>query len=305
MQQQLADVFVQCRGQAGKHVGQPRMRPVAVCFGRCQRTHDRSGASARRFAAGEQPVLPPQGDPQGDGPDGVLFGTSMCLTPSGLTRNIVPDDVFDGVVVDRVAAIVHIASQCRFAFEAVVDRVGHTAVAHDGRSQFDQLWVYLLADNLIRRMMAQAAQSAHVSPRCLSFKHTLQLWIVWHQQGIDPDDNENVILLMALIAQQRVEQTLRDAINAIRHHGVSKQALDRAKGRARGNLLTSRDGPVAVALQLNEAIAAGDWTAYATMADRLAAVTTADVQRVAREYLIDAQLTVGYLTQPTKSGAMP
>ncbi len=103
----------------------------------------------------------------------------------------------------------------------------------------------------------------------------------------------------------RVEQTLRDAIDAIRQHGVSEQALHRAKGRARGNLLTSRDGPVAVALQLNEAIAAGDWTAYATMADRIAAVTTADVQRVAREYLIDAQLTVGYLAQPTPSGAMP
>ena len=67
-----------------------------------------------------------------------------------------------------------------------------------------ELWVYLLAYNLIRRMMAQAAQRAHVSPRCLSFKHTLQLWIAWHQQGIDPDDDQNVTVLMALIAQRRV-----------------------------------------------------------------------------------------------------
>ena len=50
-----------------------------------------------------------------------------------------------------------------------------------------ELWVYLLAYNLIRRMMAQAAQSVHVSPRCLSFKHTLQLWIAyraWHRTGL-------------------------------------------------------------------------------------------------------------------------
>ncbi len=67
-----------------------------------------------------------------------------------------------------------------------------------------ELWVYLLAYNLIRRMMAQAAQSADVSPRCLSFKHTLQLWIAWHQQGIDPEDKENDILLMTLIPQRSV-----------------------------------------------------------------------------------------------------
>ena len=102
----------------------------------------------------------------------------------------------------------------------------------------------------------------------------------------------------------RVEQILRDAIGDIRRHGVSQQELDRAKGRARGNLLTSRDGPVAVALQINEAIAAGDWTSYATAIDRIAAVTIADVQRVARDYLSDARLTVGHLVQPPEGGAV-
>ncbi len=103
---------------------------------------------------------------------------------------------------------------------------------------------------------------------------------------------------------QRVERTLRDAIGEIARHGVSAQELERAKGRARGHLLTSRDGPVAIALQLNEAIAGGDWTSYATAIDRLAAVTPADVQRVARDYLVDAGLTVGHLLQPANEGAM-
>jgi zinc protease len=102
----------------------------------------------------------------------------------------------------------------------------------------------------------------------------------------------------------RVERALRDAIAEIQRHGVSQQELDRAKGRTRGNLLTSRDGPVAVALQLNEAIAAGDWTSYATAIDRIAAVTAADVQRVARDYLADARLTVGHLVQPGDGGAV-
>ncbi len=39
-----------------------------------------------------------------------------------------------------------------------------------------QLWVHLLAYNVIRLLMAQAASNAGVDPRCLSFKHTVQLW---------------------------------------------------------------------------------------------------------------------------------
>ena len=39
-----------------------------------------------------------------------------------------------------------------------------------------QLWVHLLACNVIRLPMAQAASNADVDPRNLSFKHTVQLW---------------------------------------------------------------------------------------------------------------------------------
>lgn len=38
-----------------------------------------------------------------------------------------------------------------------------------------QLWVHLLAYNVIRLLMAQAACNANVDPRSLSFKHTVQL----------------------------------------------------------------------------------------------------------------------------------
>jgi hypothetical protein len=42
-----------------------------------------------------------------------------------------------------------------------------------------ELWVSLLAYNLIRLLMAQAAHSAGVHPRELSFKHTVQMWSAW------------------------------------------------------------------------------------------------------------------------------
>lgn len=66
-----------------------------------------------------------------------------------------------------------------------------------------ELWVYLLAYNLIRLMMAQAAMSAGCRPRTLSFKHTLQVWLAWVQRGQCLDD-EVIHPLFAVIAQQRV-----------------------------------------------------------------------------------------------------
>ena len=39
-----------------------------------------------------------------------------------------------------------------------------------------QLWAHLLAYNVIRLLMAQAASNAGKDPRELSFKHTVQLW---------------------------------------------------------------------------------------------------------------------------------
>lgn len=42
-----------------------------------------------------------------------------------------------------------------------------------------ELWVNLLAYNLIRLLMAQAAIEAGLHPREISFKHTAQLWLQW------------------------------------------------------------------------------------------------------------------------------
>ncbi|HET7158300.1 MAG TPA: IS4 family transposase, partial [Burkholderiales bacterium] len=67
-----------------------------------------------------------------------------------------------------------------------------------------EIWVYLLAYNLIRLMMAQAALLTHRLPRQLSFKHTVQIWSAWthHPNGIDHDDK--LYGLFVLIAQQQV-----------------------------------------------------------------------------------------------------
>lgn len=67
-----------------------------------------------------------------------------------------------------------------------------------------EIWIYLLAYNLIRLMMAQAALLAHRLPRQLSFKHTVQIWIAWAPQANSIDHQDKLYGLFVLIAQQQV-----------------------------------------------------------------------------------------------------
>ncbi|HLF12472.1 MAG TPA: IS4 family transposase [Gammaproteobacteria bacterium] len=66
-----------------------------------------------------------------------------------------------------------------------------------------QIWVYLLAYNLIRLLMAQAALAAGLHPRQLSFKHTVQIWTEWTTRGLLSDPEQHNVLL-GLIAQRKV-----------------------------------------------------------------------------------------------------
>ena len=67
-----------------------------------------------------------------------------------------------------------------------------------------ELWVYLLAYNLIRLLMAQAARLTDQVPRQLSFKHTVQLWMAWQQRGGATHNAASIGALLVLIAEPRV-----------------------------------------------------------------------------------------------------
>jgi hypothetical protein len=70
--------------------------------------------------------------------------------------------------------------------------------------RFKELWVYMLAYNLVRLLMAQSALLADQIPRQLSFKHATQIWLAWQQQGGDPEDGACFHGILILIAQPRV-----------------------------------------------------------------------------------------------------
>lgn len=67
-----------------------------------------------------------------------------------------------------------------------------------------ELWVYLLAYNLIRLLMAQSALLADQLPRQLSFKHSVQIWLAWQQRGGDSEEGVTLNALLVLIAGPRV-----------------------------------------------------------------------------------------------------
>ena len=68
-----------------------------------------------------------------------------------------------------------------------------------------EIWVYLLAYNLIRLIMIQSALLCDVIPRQLSFRHTVQLWQAYHQR-ISCSENQIDLSkqLLLLIGQRRV-----------------------------------------------------------------------------------------------------
>lgn len=69
-----------------------------------------------------------------------------------------------------------------------------------------ELWAHLLAYNVIRLLMAQAAAAHGTEPRCLSFKHTVQLWSEWRARTLGGALLPDLHRLFALIAQPRVAQ---------------------------------------------------------------------------------------------------
>ncbi|MEM6783518.1 MAG: pitrilysin family protein [Bacteroidota bacterium] len=101
------------------------------------------------------------------------------------------------------------------------------------------------------------------------------------------------------VKHETVEETLRQILAEIVEHGLTEAELERARRQTVAQDAFGRDGPYAIASQLNEAIAVGDWTLYATYRDRIASVTAADVQRVAAQIFRAGRLTVGhYVPEP-------
>lgn len=121
----------------------------------------------------------------------------------------------------------------------------------------------------------------------------------------DPSLFTITALLAPGVTQEKVEQTIVAQIHALKQKGVSAAEVTRAIHQLLAENAYARDGSYAIAEQINECIAVGDWTWYVTGLDRIKAVTAADVDRVARKYLNTDQSTTGWFVPLPPAGAAP
>jgi zinc protease len=125
------------------------------------------------------------------------------------------------------------------------------------------------------------------------------------ESGTDLHRDLSLHTLSAMLApgatNARVEEVLLEEIAKIRNEGVTEEEVARVKQQVLAAEAYKRDGTAAVAADLNEWIAVGDWTLYVTFPQKVEQVTAADVQRVARQYLNEDQSTTGWFVPTPKS----
>jgi zinc protease len=102
----------------------------------------------------------------------------------------------------------------------------------------------------------------------------------------------------------RVEAVLSEEIARVRDKPIAPDELDKAKNQLAAAFVFGLQTVDGVAQALGRAqYVEGDWKRFVEGATRYLAVTAADVQRVAKKYLVDTNLTRVTLAQPAPAGA--
>ncbi len=96
------------------------------------------------------------------------------------------------------------------------------------------------------------------------------------------------------VGHEQVEKVLLEEIERLKKEGVTESEVATALGKYAAATAYGRDGAFSIAGNLNEAIAAGDWTLYYTLDEATKRVTAADVKRVANTYLDVNKSTRGW-----------
>jgi zinc protease len=93
---------------------------------------------------------------------------------------------------------------------------------------------------------------------------------------------------------EEVEKIALDDIERLKKDGVTEGEVNAAAAKFLADQAFQRDGSFAIAGNLNEWIAAGDWTYFYKMDDAVRKVTPADIKRVANKYFNVDQSTTGW-----------
>jgi zinc protease len=110
----------------------------------------------------------------------------------------------------------------------------------------------------------------------------------------DPMLHYTFVPLAPGVGHEQVEKIALTDIEKVKKDGVTDAEVASAVNQLLADSAYQRDGTFAIAAQLNECIAVGDWTLYHTLDETVAKVTAADVQRVANLYFNEDQSTTGW-----------
>jgi zinc protease len=125
----------------------------------------------------------------------------------------------------------------------------------------------------------------------------------------DPMLHYTFVPLAPGVTHEQVEKIALEDIEKLKKDGVTDAEVSSAINQLLADSAFQRDGTFAIAAQINEAIAVGDWTLYHTLDQATAKVTAADVKRVANLYFNEDQSTTGWfiaITPPApKAPAAP
>lgn len=101
---------------------------------------------------------------------------------------------------------------------------------------------------------------------------------------------------------EEAEKIALEEIEKLKQEGVTSAEVDAAIAKQLTDLAFARDGSFAIAGQLNEHIAVGDWRNFVQLGDKFKAVTPEKVKAVANKYFNVDQSTTGWFV-PTQPGA--
>ena len=120
----------------------------------------------------------------------------------------------------------------------------------------------------------------------------------------DPSLHFLFIPLAPGATHDEVEKITIEEIERLKKDGVTEAEVQAAVAKSLADAAFQRDGSFAIAGNLNEFIAGGDWTLFYTLEEATRKVTAADVLRVANKYFNVDQSTTGWFI-PTQTGAAP
>ena len=120
----------------------------------------------------------------------------------------------------------------------------------------------------------------------------------------DPTLHHTLIPLTPGTTHQQAEEIALAEIARLKQDGVTEAEVAAAISQLLAQIAYARDGAFAIAANLNEAIAVGDWTTYYSIGDATRQVTPADVQRVANQYFLEERSTTGWFV-PIAEPAQP